>query len=75
MFLKRAVNAKEVSAVQASISGSEIIRSDGRQLYIVYPDGIGRSRLTNVLLEGKLGVRGTARNWNTVVRLGALGDE
>lgn len=38
----------------------------GKQAYIVYPDGIGRSRITNALVERKLGSRGTGRNWNTV---------
>ena len=75
MFLKSATNAKDVKAVQAAIAGSEIIRADGRHLYIVYPDGIGRSRLTNALLEKKLGIRGTARNWNTVLKIAALADE
>jgi uncharacterized protein (DUF1697 family) len=75
MFLKCAVNLKNVSAVQAAITGRETIRADGRQVYIVYPDGIGRSRVSNVFLEGKLGIRGTARNWNTVLKLAALADE
>lgn len=75
MFLKTAVNVKDVKALQAAISGSEIIRGDGRQVYIVYPDGIGRSRVTNTFLEGKLGTRGTARNWNTVMKLAALAGE
>jgi uncharacterized protein (DUF1697 family) len=75
MFLKSATNAKDVKAVQAAIAGSEIIRAHGRHLYIVYPDGIGRSRLTNALLEKKLGIRGTARNWNTVMKLAALSDD
>jgi uncharacterized protein (DUF1697 family) len=75
MFLKRAANAKDVKAVQAAIAGSETIRADGKHLYIVYPAGIGRSRLTNVLLEKKLGIRGTARNWNTVLKIAALADE
>ncbi len=44
-------------------------------LYIVYPDGIGRSRLTGTLIETKLGTRGTGRNWNTVVKLEALADQ
>ena len=74
MFLKSAAEAKNVKAVQAAITGPEIIRADGRQVYIVYPAGIGKSRLTNVLLE-KLGIRGTARNWNTVLRIAALADE
>ena len=75
MFLKSATNAKDVKAVQAAIAGSEIIRADGRHLYIVYPDGIGRSRLTNALLEKNLGIRGTARNWNTVLKLAAMSDD
>jgi uncharacterized protein (DUF1697 family) len=75
MFLKSAAKTKDVKAVQAAIAGPEIIRADGRHLYIVYPDGIGRSRLTNVVLEKKLGIRGTARNWNTVLKIAALADE
>ena len=75
MFLKAAANAKDLQAVQAAITGPEIIRADGRHLYIVYPAGIGKSRLTNALIEKKLGIRGTARNWNTVVKIAALADE
>jgi uncharacterized protein (DUF1697 family) len=41
-------------------------------MYTVYPDGIGRSRLTNKMIEKKLGTRATGRNWNTVLKLGAL---
>jgi uncharacterized protein (DUF1697 family) len=38
----------------------------------VYPEGVGSSRLTTALIEKKLGTRGTARNWNTVLKLGAM---
>jgi len=72
MFLKAAPNAKDVKAVQAQIAGPEIIHGDGKHLYIVYPAGIGKSRLTNAIIEKKLGIRGTARNWNTVLKLAAL---
>src|ERR1700735_3007844 len=75
MFLKSAVNPKSVNAAQAAIAGRETILGNGRQVYVVYPDGIGRSRVSNVFLEGKLGIRGTARNWNTVLKLAALADE
>jgi uncharacterized protein (DUF1697 family) len=75
MFLKSGANAKDVQAVQAAITGPETIRADGRQLYIVYPDGIGKSRLTNALIEKKLGIRGTARNWNTLLKIAALAEE
>lgn len=72
MFLKTAPSAKTVDAVRASIKGPEIIRCDGRHLYVVYPAGIGRSKLTGSLIERKLGTLGTARNWNTTLKLLAL---
>ena len=72
MFLKAEPAAKDVAALQAAIKGREVVRAKGRHAYIVYPDGIGRSRLTNVMIEKKLGTRGTGRNWNTVLKLGAL---
>jgi uncharacterized protein (DUF1697 family) len=72
MFLKRAPSAKEVETLQAAITGPEIVRLNAREAYIVYPAGIGRSRLTNTFVEKKFGTRGTARNWNTVLKLAAL---
>jgi uncharacterized protein (DUF1697 family) len=56
----------------AAIQGPETVRAKGRQLYIVYPAGIGRSKLTNALIERHLGTRGTGRNWNTVLKLAAM---
>jgi len=72
MFLKDAPGAKAVVALQAAVKGREVIRHRGRELYIVYPDGIGRSKLTNTFIESRLDTRGTGRNWNTVTKLAAL---
>jgi uncharacterized protein (DUF1697 family) len=44
----------------------------GRQAHVVYPDGVGRSKLTNGFIERVLGTRATARNWNTVLKLAAV---
>jgi uncharacterized protein (DUF1697 family) len=73
-FLKDAPDAKDMAALQAAITGPEIVRGKGRQAYIVYPNGIGRSRLTITLIERKLGTRATGRNWNTVLKLGAAAE-
>jgi uncharacterized protein (DUF1697 family) len=73
-FFKTAPDAKDVKALQAAISGPERVYATGREAYIVYPDGIGRSRLTHTLIERKLGVRGTGRNWNTVLKLRACAE-
>jgi uncharacterized protein (DUF1697 family) len=72
MFLKDAPDAQAVKLLNAAITGREIVRADGKHAYIVYPDGVGRSRLTTAIIEKKLGTRGTGRNWNTVLKLGAL---
>lgn len=72
MTLKSAPGAGAVQAVEKVIKGRERVHAHGRSLYIVYPDGIGVSKLTNAGIERALGVRGTARNWNTVLKLQAL---
>jgi len=69
VFLERAPEAENVKALQAAIKGRETLRAGGRHLYIVYPDGMGTSKLTNAVIEKKLAMRGTARNWNTVMKL------
>ena len=72
LFLKNHVSAATVADLQRSIRDREQVRGEGREVYLVYPDGIGRSRLTLPTIEKKLGTRGTARNWNTVTKLAAL---
>lgn len=72
MFLKAAPPASAVEALRQAIKGRERVEVVGRQAYFVYPDGIGRSRLTSAVIESKLGTRGTGRNWNTVRKLGEL---
>jgi uncharacterized protein (DUF1697 family) len=72
VFLKEAPSKTAGEALRKAITGPELVRFDGRQACVTYPDGIGRSRLTNALIESKLGTRGTARNWNTVLKIAAL---
>lgn len=72
MFLKNRHSAKNLEALRAAIKGPEIVRAVGREAYIVYPNGIGNSRLTSVIIEKKLVTRSTGRNWNTVLKLAAL---
>ncbi|HVS45507.1 MAG TPA: DUF1697 domain-containing protein [Verrucomicrobiae bacterium] len=71
VFLKKAPAAAAARALEAAIVGPEVVRLDGKQLYAVYPAGIGESRLTARLIERKLDTTGTARNWNTILKLRA----
>ena len=48
--------------------GPEELKIEGRELYIYFPDGMGRSKLVPVL-DRTLKTPATVRNWNTVARL------
>jgi uncharacterized protein (DUF1697 family) len=71
VVMKREPFAEGVKALQAH-PGPERIQARGRALYIVYPEGIGRSKLNAASGWKKLGCQGTGRNWNTVLKLAAL---
>jgi uncharacterized protein (DUF1697 family) len=75
LALKDAPSPNDVDALQAAIAGPELIRAVGKTAYVVYPLGVGGSRLTNAVIEKKLGTRSTGRNWNTVLKLHALVNE
>lgn len=51
------------------------LEADGREIYLAYPNGSGRSKLNQGLLEGRLGVSVTARNWRTVTELARMVDD
>jgi uncharacterized protein (DUF1697 family) len=47
----------------------------GREIYILYANGSGRSELAQQLGRATLGVAATDRNWNTVTKLLEMADE
>jgi len=71
LFLREAPPAASYAALAAAIKGREIVRAGGRHAYMLYPDGMGRSKLTPAVLARHLGMPGTARNWNTIQKLTA----
>jgi uncharacterized protein (DUF1697 family) len=68
LLFKSAPEVEDVAVLQSEIKGAEVVKPKGRQVYAYYPDGQGRSRLTNAVIERKIG-RCTGRNWNTVLKL------
>ena len=61
--------------VRAIRTNAEELWADGRELYIYYPDGMGRSRLTLTVIDRALKTSGTGRNWNSVTRLLELAEK
>lgn len=47
----------------------EELRITARELYIYFPNGIGRSKLSTAVLERTLQTSGTGRNWNSVTKM------
>jgi uncharacterized protein (DUF1697 family) len=71
-FLSRHPELEAAARLAALKTSPEELFLDGRELYIYYPNGMGRSKLTMTLLDKSLGVAGTGRNWNTVRKLREL---
>lgn len=74
IFLNKTPAPGAIDSLKAVYDGPESIDLRGDELYVYYSEGAGRSKLTTNLIEKHLGVRGTARNWNTVGKLVALAD-
>jgi uncharacterized protein (DUF1697 family) len=47
----------------------EEVRIEGREMYIYFPNGMGRSKLPQTPIEKVLKTTGTARNWNSVTKM------
>ena len=74
MFMGEAPSSEAVTALKEAHAGPEVTHISGPEAYIVYPDGMGRSKLTNNFIEKHLKVTGTGRNWKTVNKLRDLAD-
>ena len=68
-FLADTPSGEAIAGLDPDRSPPDQFAVDGRHVYLHYPDGSGRSKLTNDYLERGLGTVSTARNWNTVTKL------
>lgn len=69
VFLEAAPDPERVAELDPDRSPPDRFALSGREIYLHYPQGSGRSRLNLEYFEKTLGVAGTARNWNTVTRV------
>lgn len=53
----------------------EEIHLHGRELYIYFPDGAGKSKLPWASVASLLKTTGTARNWNSVTKMLEIAEE
>jgi len=72
LFLAQRPSPEQVSGLDPDRSPVDRFVVDGRELYVHYPDGVGRSKFTIDYVERVLGTPATGRNWNTVTKLAEL---
>jgi len=73
-FLSSTPPAAAADALQTFYGGPEELHLRGREIYIHFPFGAGKSKLPWSRLEKVIGCSGTARNWNSVTRILAMAE-
>jgi uncharacterized protein (DUF1697 family) len=68
-FLADRPSDERLAAFTIPPSGRDELVLDGLEVFVHTPDGYAGSKLSGALLERRLGVLTTTRNWNTVMRL------
>ncbi len=71
-FLADLPDAAAVKGLDPERSPGDSFVVRGREIYLQLPQGMARTKLSNVYFDSKLQTVSTARNWNTVGKLVAL---
>lgn len=73
-FLDAEPDAASRRALDKVETDPEEIHLVGRELFVYFPEGMGRSKLPVGALEKAMKIAGTTRNWNTVTKLAAMAE-
>ena len=69
VFLAETPPARAVMAIDPDKWLPDKFEVSGSEIYLLLPNGMGRSKMSISYFEKALDIRGTARNWNTVNKL------
>jgi uncharacterized protein (DUF1697 family) len=69
VFLDHAPVKSATATLDPDRSPPDELTVKGREIFLHVPNGAGRTKLTLDYLERVLGVRGTQRNWKTLLKL------
>jgi uncharacterized protein (DUF1697 family) len=71
-FLVSVPSREQVEKLMTYVNEPERLVLVGKEVYLHCPNGYGKTKLSNNLLEKKLGVAATTRNWKSVIKLHEL---
>ena len=69
MFLADLPDRAHVEALDPNRSPGDEFAVLGREVFLHYPNGVARSKLTNAYFDSSLSTTSTSRNWRTVGKL------
>lgn len=73
-FLADAPTPLALATMNTAKFAPDVVAALSRELYLMLPNGVGRSKLTNAFFDSKLKTVSTIRNWKTVVALRDLAE-
>lgn len=71
-FLERPLIKDEMTYLHSLTNTVDVYYTTGNEIYITIDETKGKSLYTNMLLEKKLKIYATTRNWNTVCKLATM---
>lgn len=71
-FLSHIPKAVDIEVLKAIDFRGDEFAVIGKRIYLWYADSAGNTKLSNAVIEKKLSITSTARNWKTVRKLIAL---
>lgn len=71
-FLSATPSAEQIATIDRQRFEPDEFGVGDRVIYLHYPNGAGRAKITNELWERRFALRATSRNWNTVNKLLAM---
>lgn len=74
-FLGKSPSPAGVKKLKALTFSGDRLHLAGKEVYLDYAEGAGKTKLTNALLERILETRATTRNWNTVNALNDMASQ
>jgi uncharacterized protein (DUF1697 family) len=69
MFLADLPQPGAVKSLDPGRSPPDRFNVRGREVYLLFPEGFARTKLTSSYFDSKLGTIGTVRSWRTVTKL------
>lgn len=68
-FLRDAPTAEQIAGLDPDRSPPDKFVVRGAEIYMQFPNGMGRTKLTSAYFDSRLKTTGTARNWRTTLTL------